>query len=265
MNRSTVHPPAIGLGTGGLSRLGLMRGEPETHAIDLIRFALNQGVRYLDTAADYENESIVGQAIANTPRESIYLASKVGTKRFKRLRTKGSVRRSLKRSLKKLGTDYLDLFQFHAVRPYQYEGVRDVLLPVLQELKQEGVIRAIGITEKQSLDRSHTLMQQAVQDDRWDTVMIALSMDHPVAAEQIIPTAAERGIAVLGMCAARNLMRDPAVTEDWCQKLGVDRAGLVDRAYRYVRDTPGVASVLFSASKQEQVEANLRSLRSPEA
>ncbi|MEM6391979.1 MAG: aldo/keto reductase [Planctomycetota bacterium] len=256
-------PPPFGLGTGGESRLGLLRGQPESHAIGLIQYALQQGVTYLDTAADYDNESVVGQAIADHPRESIYLATKVGTQRFKRLRTPGSVRRSLRRSLKRLGTDYLDLFQFHAVRPYQYDAVRKHLFPVLQELQRDGVIRAIGITEKQSQDRNHTLMAKAARDPAWDTLMIAHSLDHPSAGDTIIPTAAANHTAVIGMCALRRLFRDPALFRHWSQGLQLDKPALADLAYRYTRHTPGMHSVLFSASSKAQIDANLAALQGP--
>ncbi|MEM6554211.1 MAG: aldo/keto reductase [Planctomycetota bacterium] len=256
-------PPPIGLGTGGESRLGLLRGQPESHAIGLIHHAIQQGVTYLDTAADYDNEAVVGHAIADHPRGALYLATKVGTKRFKRLRTPASVRRSLRRSLKRLRTDYLDLFQFHAVRPHQYDAVRKRLVPILQELQRDGIIRAIGITEKQSQDRTHTLMSKAAADPAWDTLMIAHSLDHPSAGETIIPTAAADGTAVIGMCALRRLFRDPALFNHWSQGLSLDKPALAYLAYRYTRHTPGMHSVLFSASSKAQVDANLAALQGP--
>lgn len=101
--------------------------------------ALKAGYRSIDTAQSYFNEEQVGSAIAKSgvPREEIFLTTKVWIEHYGRDRTK----QSIKESMRKLQTDYIDLVLLHQPFSDTYGAWR-----ALEELYEAGVIRAIGIS-----------------------------------------------------------------------------------------------------------------------
>ncbi|MGY3858463.1 2,5-didehydrogluconate reductase DkgB [Aeromonas intestinalis] len=126
--------PAMGLGTFRL------KGEP---LIATLNTGLELGYRHIDTAQIYGNEAEVGQVLASTnvPRQDIYLTTKVWTSEF----GPGKVIPSLKTSLEKLRTDYLDLALIHWPSPKD-EVPMAVYLEQLAEAKAQGLTREIGVS-----------------------------------------------------------------------------------------------------------------------
>ncbi len=101
--------------------------------------ALRAGYRSIDTAQSYFNEEEVGAAIAKSgvPREDIFLTSKVWIEHY----GYDACKQSVETSLKKLGTDYLDLMLLHQPFSDYYGAWR-----ALEELYAQGVLRAIGVS-----------------------------------------------------------------------------------------------------------------------
>jgi len=104
-----------------------------------VRDALEAGYRLLDTAQSYFNEEQVGNAIrrSDVPREEIFLTTKVWVEHYGYDRTLASV----KASMEKLQTDYLDLVLLHQPFADYYGAYR-----TLEDLYQQGRIRAIGVS-----------------------------------------------------------------------------------------------------------------------
>lgn len=101
--------------------------------------ALKTGYRLIDTAQSYFNEEEVGNAIVKSgiPREEIFLTSKVWVEHYGYEETKKSVYESMK----KLQTEYIDLMLLHQPFSDYYGAYR-----ALEELYQEGVLKAIGVS-----------------------------------------------------------------------------------------------------------------------
>ena len=154
------------LGTGGL------QGDK---GAEIVRLALSRGVNYIDTAPDYAgsgSERAVGEALAEFPRESIFLATKFCTPTG-HLPADAPVARYkevIDESLARLGTDYVDLAHVHAC------DSRDRLLSpnlhtAFDQLRDEGKVRFLGFS-------SHTpnLMEvgnEAIESGRFDVMMLA--------------------------------------------------------------------------------------------
>lgn len=109
--------PIYGLGTWGMG--GFTERDPQNDDetdIQAIQNAIDLGVTHIDTAESYAGgyaETLVGQAIKPYPREQLIIASKVSPSHLR-----GSdIQRSVERSLRRLGTDYLDLYMPHAYNP----------------------------------------------------------------------------------------------------------------------------------------------------
>ena len=143
----------------------------------------------IDTAAAYgDSEAIIGEALASLKlRERMFLATKLTANEA------GSSTRdaeqSFNRSLARLQTPRLDLLQVHNL-----EGV-EVLMPVLQRWKKEGKIRYIGITTSRVGQHSH--MVEYMRAYPLDFVQVDYSLANRAAAQDVLPLALERKIAVL--------------------------------------------------------------------
>lgn len=144
------------LGNSGLyvSELGLgcmSLPTERNEAADIISAALDAGITFFDTADLYEggaNEEVVGHAIRNR-RNELVLATKVGNKMNPDGKTwhwdasKEQIIEGVKASLKRLGTDYIDLYQLHGGT--MDDNVEEVV-EAFELLKDEGVIRQYGIS-----------------------------------------------------------------------------------------------------------------------
>ena len=137
--------PAFGLGTFRLK---------DDVVIASVKTALELGYRAVDTAQIYGNEAAVGQAIAesNVPREEIFITTKIWTENL----SKEKLIPSLKESLKKLRTDYVDLTLVHWPSPNNAVSVEEFMHALL-EAKKQGLTREIGIS-----NFTIPLMEQAI-------------------------------------------------------------------------------------------------------
>ena len=124
-------------------------GTPDhDESIRIIHAALDAGINFVDTADVYsagESEEIVGKALAQTKREKIVLATKVHGPMGRDPNAQGNSRRWImaecENSLRRLGTDYIDLFQIHRPSP---DTDIDETLGALTDLVRAGKIRYIG-------------------------------------------------------------------------------------------------------------------------
>lgn len=137
--------PAFGLGTFRLK---------DDVVIASVKTALELGYRAVDTAQIYDNEAAVGQAIeeCGVARSEVFITTKIWIENL----SKDKLIPSLKESLRKLRTDYVDLTLIHWPSPNDAVSVKEFMLALL-EAKNEGLTRQIGIS-----NFTINLMQQAI-------------------------------------------------------------------------------------------------------
>jgi hypothetical protein len=141
LGRTQMTVPVLGLG-GSASPLS--RPGAEAEAIAIIERAYEGGIRYFDTAANYgPSEERLGQVLPAV-RSEVMIATKTSRREY------DAAWRQLESSLQRLKTDYIDLWQFHAIT---YDWDVDTLLDpnqgaikAAEEAKEQGLIRAVGIT-----------------------------------------------------------------------------------------------------------------------
>jgi len=130
--------------------LGVWR-TPNDVAVTAVRSALEAGYRHIDTAAIYENEQGVGEGIRSSgiAREDIFLTTKV----WNEAQGYDSTLQALDASLKRLGTDYVDLYLIHWPSPWR--GLYLDTWRALLKAREEGRARSIGVSnfEPEHLDR----------------------------------------------------------------------------------------------------------------
>ena len=192
-----------GLGCGGFSRLGLARGASTAEAASLVRQALDEGVNFIDTAAAYGTEEVVGAALRGRDRDEVVISTKAGIAMNGELRSAVEGVASLDASLKALGTDRVEVFHLHGVAPGHLAPARERIVPALLDEQQAGKFRFLGITEVPPRDPAHATLGEAVDDPRFQVMMVAHHMLHQGAATELLPRARSRGMGVLGMFAVR--------------------------------------------------------------
>ena len=199
---------SIGLGTGGFSRLGTQTHGVQDRSIEVIQTALDLGISFFDTAESYGTEELLGKGLCGSPRDRLTLCSKFSYQGDGgRLRSPGSVRESCQRSIDRLGTSYLDVLYIHGVSHVDYPLVRDTHLPMLETLRKEGLVRAVGITEPFSYDTEHTMLRLAMQDDCWDVMMIGYNVINHTSGSELLEQARRAGVSTVGMFAVRRALR----------------------------------------------------------
>ncbi|MEM1054655.1 MAG: aldo/keto reductase [Bacteroidota bacterium] len=192
-----VTVPTLGFGTYKIT------GADATHAV---RYALDVGYRHIDTAQIYENETEVGQGIAasGVPRNEIFLTTKV----WRDSLAPDDVARTTEASLRRLGTDYVDLLLMHW--PNDRVPLADTL-GVLASLRDAGKARLIGVSNvppgmlRRALEIEPTLATNQVeyhpylgQDDLLDVIREAgmfLTAYRPIANGGVMQDETLREIA----------------------------------------------------------------------
>lgn len=155
MKRNKLGP--TGLNVSSLSYGARSLGEAYSktkldECIETVHAALDGGINFIDVAPAYGGslaELNLGRALKGVPRERYYLASKIGSYNEARHDydySRASTERSVEHSLKRLNVDYIDLIQCHDIEFADHNQIVDETLPTLQRLKEQGLVRHIGVT-----------------------------------------------------------------------------------------------------------------------
>jgi aryl-alcohol dehydrogenase-like predicted oxidoreductase len=191
LGNSGLEVSAIGLGCMGLS-FGYGPATERQQAITLIRAAFERGVTFFDTAEAYgpfTNEELLGEALAPF-REQVVIATKFGFEGGKPTVGLNSRPENIKAvaesSLKRLGTDVIDLFYQHRVDPAV--PIEEVAGTVKQ-LIQEGKVRHFGLSEAgaETIRRAHSVQPVTALQSEY-----SLWWREP--EEEVLPALAELGI-----------------------------------------------------------------------
>lgn len=172
--------PAFGLGTFRLQ---------DQVVIDSVSAALELGYRAIDTAQIYENEAAVGQAIAasGVKREELFITTKIWIANL----SKDKLIPSLKESLKKLQTEYVDLTLIHWPSPGDEVSVSEFMAELLKA-KEQGLTRQIGISNF-TID----LMQRAIDAVGADAIATnQIELSPYLQNRQVVEFAQQHGIAI---------------------------------------------------------------------
>lgn len=282
LGRTGLRVSLCGLGGGGESRLGLRKGSTEQQATAVVRRALDLGITFFDTAPSYGTEQVVGRGLEGRRHEAVISSKTVARRPDGSPVDAAGVREALGGTLRRLGTDVVDVYHVHRVRPEDYEHVVAEIVPVLLELRDEGSIRFLGISESTGHDGRHGMLQRALQDDCWDVLMTGFTFFNQSARDVLFPRAIAHGVGVEIMASARSYFSRPEQLAEQVARLvedgtvardEVDPAdalgflladggvrSLSEASYRFVAHEPGVHVVLVGTGNPAHLEENVRAL-----
>lgn len=172
----------------------------ERDAIRIVHEAIDAGITFLDNAWEYHDgrsEDIVGKAIADR-RERVFLMTKLCTHG----RGRREALRQLEQSLRRLKTDYLDLWQIHECvydndpeRHFSADGAVDALA----EAKEQGKVRFIGFTGHKRPEIHLAMLAQEFPFDTCQLPLNCFDASFRSFEQTVLPELLRRGIAPLGM------------------------------------------------------------------
>jgi aryl-alcohol dehydrogenase-like predicted oxidoreductase len=273
-------------------------GNPDHEdSVKIIHRALDAGINFIDTADVYstgESEQIVGQALASGRRDSVVLATKAGLPFGRDPNQRGTSRRwitqAVEGSLRRLGTDWIDLYQIHRLDPATDV---DETLGALSDLVHAGKIRAFGasnvpaseiveaqwIAERRGRERFRTeqppysLLTRAIEHDVLPACLrygLGVLVFSPLAGGWLSgryrkgarisgPTSAARGQLFPGVYDSTNPAN--AAKLDAADALGAlaDQAGLtlVQLAIAFVTRHPAVTAAIVGPRTMDHLESYL--------
>ncbi|MGN6199566.1 aldo/keto reductase [Humibacter sp.] len=293
------------LGFGAASIGNLYRAVSDERAHDALDAAWNGGIRYFDTAPHYGlglSERRLGAFLRAKPRDEFVLSTKVGrllepntdfaggrdlahqfdvpddhVRRFDP--SEAGIRRSLEDSLERLGLDRVDILYLHDPDVYDLDrGLREGL-PALAKLRDEGLVRQIGIGVNDA-----AVAARAVREGDLDLVMIAgryTLLEQP-ALDELFPACRERGVRVVAAAVYNSgLLASSTPAAEATYNYSAAPAELVERAREIARicaehdvelpaaalqfplRDPIVASVVVGTANPDAVRQNLQRMQAP--
>lgn len=178
--------PAVGLGTA--SSFSRAARTPEEHAelLEVVRLFTEMGGSLIDTAPTYgDSEVVLGDLIREADNaDEIFMATKLS-----RVEGRDEGLAQFRQSRERLAPGNIDLNQIHNLGDWQTQ------LALLRELKADGQIRYVGITT--SRDSQYEELAGILRNEEFDFVQFDYAIDNRNAEEELLPIAADKGIATL--------------------------------------------------------------------
>ena len=285
VGRSEVFVSRLGVGGGTLANAGGSRAVD-----DLLEACWTAGLRSFDTAPLYangESEQRFGRFFSRHPRHDFTVSTKVGrypappgTRRFDY--SADATRRSIELSLQRMGLDFLDIVLIHDINremhcaefDRQYARVVDECFPVLSVLKNQGVIRSIGLSTRQT-----DVCLSAAADMPLDCLMMpgSYTLLHHEPLAELFPTLLDKEISVLsasvynsGILATGNADSPfqygkassdvVARVERIMQRCRQHGVSIATAALRFAASHPVIASVVVGQQSISELDANLAAM-----
>ena len=272
LGQTDLHLSLIGFGT---APLGNVFGDIDAaQGIRAVHLAVDSGINFFDCSPYYGitlAETRLGAALAGR-RERVILATKCG--RYGMAEFDFSAKRvidSMDESLRRLQTDYIDLFQVHDVEFGDVQQIIHETMPALQQLKRQGKARYIGVT-----GYPPKLLRRIAEAVPVDSILTYChyNLMNTEMDEVLTPFARERGIGFINAAVLHMGLLTEQGPAEWhpappevreagrkaalfCREHGVDIAEL---AMRFSLGHPYVSSTLIGMGNTREVEASLKLL-----
>ena len=258
-SRVTEEISALGFGCMRFPTLGTASEIDRSQADPMLKFAIDHGVNYVDTAWPYhggESEIMVGEVLAGGYRDKILLATKMP---MREINESADLDRIFTEQLRKLQTDHIDFYLLHSLSRKSWQTVQRVnVLAWAERLKEQGKIRYFGF----SFHDEYDIFKEIVDEyDNWTFCQVQYNfMDvNFQAGRRGVEYAAAKDMAIVAMEPLRGgrLGKEPpaAVADVWAS--APQKRSQVEWALQWVWNQPEVSLALSGMSTMEQVEQNV--------
>ncbi len=275
------------LSFGASSLGGVFHSINEERALQAVYTAVDNGMNFIDVSpyyGHYKAETVLGKALLNIPRDKYYLSTKVGrygkdgvnTWDYSAKRAKESVYESMER----LHIDYIDLINVHDIefadRFFSLDVVVNETLPALCELRDEGVVKHVGITDLQLENIEWVVNRVPV-----GTVESVLSFCHHCLNDDklvdFLDLLESKGIGVVNASPLSMGLLSKRGVPDWhpapkplveaCKKAVAHCESkeypIEKLAIQFAVSNPRVATTLFSSANPDNVKKNIEYAEAP--
>ncbi|ETT64357.1 aldo/keto reductase [Paenibacillus sp. FSL R7-277] len=288
LGNSGLQVSALGLGTNSFGK----RADQET-SVRILHTAMDQGINFIDTANIYagsESERIIGLALEGK-RHNAVLATKAGLPKHEGPGGSGSSRhhlmQELEGSLRRLKTDYVDLYQIHTFDPYT---PLEETLRTLDDLISAGKVRYIGASNYAAWELMKALgISEARNWAKYISIQCSYSLADRTPEAELLPLCLDQGLGIIPyfplaggiltgkytgsskVPAGSRAETDPNFrrfltperislgeqVQAIAERLGTSPAAL---SLAWLMNRPAVSTVIVGATTVEQVQHNLQSL-----
>lgn len=247
-----------GLGFGAM-RLPTIDGRiDEAEATRMIRYAIDHGVRYVDTAYPYHDgasETLVGKALKDGYREKVILTTKLP---LWKLQKPEDMPAFLDEQLKKLDVDHVDFYLMHGVNEERFNALQQMnYQSFLDKAVRDGKILYPGFSFHDNVDT----FLRVLNDYDWKMAQVQMNLldGDTQATLDGIRAAGKKGVGVVVMEPLRGglLANPPADVQALYDAFPVKRSA-VEWAFRFLYTMPEVVTILSGMSTMAQVEDNIR-------
>jgi len=280
IGNTDVTSKKIGLGTNKVGGHNLFDNLKDEDGYAVVKEAIDSGITTLDTAYMYglgRSEEIIGDVIQNYDRSKLVIATKAAQDPDNDLKNDNCpefLNKAVDLALKRLKTDYIDIFYIH----FPDEGTpKNEAVAALNELKKSGKIKAIGVSNF-SLDQ----IKEANKDGLVDIVEDNYSLLHRDAEKELFPYLRENNISFVpyfplasGLLTGKYQLADDKKFTQYSKKQFADIIGSIDKVRKiaekydatvaqvilaWYMKNPDISIVIPGARKPEQVDQNVKSL-----
>ncbi len=251
---------ALGFGCMRLPSRRINKLRAQTNkSIEIIRYGIDLGINYLDTAWLYhlgDSEKIIGKALKDGYRERVYLVTKLP---MFMVRNSKHFDNYLKNQMKRLQTDYLDGYLFHSLDQGQFNKIKRLgLIDKMEKAKKEGLIHSIGFSFHDTLP----VYKEIIDYFSWDITQIQYNyMDTGLqATTEGLSYAYNKGIAVVVMEPLKGgtLVNPPHEVLNIINTAEKRRTP-VDWALQFLWNKPEISVVLSGMNTKKMVQENCAS------
>lgn len=250
---------ALGFGCMRLPTSGLLHRVNEKYATEIIRYGIDQGINYVDTAWMYhlgQSEQVLGKALKDGYRDKVHLVTKLP---MIMVRKEEDFDKYLNQQLERLETDCVDIYLFHMLNQAQFQKLKQLdLISKMEKAREQGKIKHIGFSFHDTLP----VFKEIIDFYSWEMTQIQYNyMDTAIqATSEGLQYAYKKGIAVVIMEPLKGgqLANPPSEAMAVINSAPVTRTP-VDWALQFLWNCPEVSCVLSGMGNKKMVEDNCTS------
>lgn len=270
------------LSFGASSLGGVFHSVKLDECIETVHAALDGGMNFIDVSPAYGGtraEKVLGRALEGVDRSRYILATKIGS--YSEARgdydfSRASTERSVEHSLVRLGVDYVDLIQCHDIEFADHDQIVNETLPALHRLKEQGLVRHVGITGL-PLKVFPSILDR-VESGIVETILSFCHYElNDTSLADLLPYFKEKGVGIINASPTGMGLLTPQGAPGWhpaseslkaacrkavehCQAKGAD---IVKLAVQYCCANPDIATTLVGTARPQNIRKNIEFANEP--